>query len=205
MDYLSELNHSFHHELLEEMNDYAQKNHVPIIQDEGLSFLIQVLRLSQAKQVLEIGSAIGYSALSMVLQTGVHVTTIERDQKMIDEAKKNIALSKKKSFIRLIEGDALELDDSLFEHYDVIFIDAAKAQYINFFKKYEKFLNPHGVIFTDNLLFHDLVSQKDLNLSKRTKQLVEKIRKFNQWVSSNPNYDTHIYSIGDGIALSIKK
>jgi len=205
MDYLNNINPVYHHPLLDTMKDYAHEHHVPIIQDEGLELLIHIIEIAKARNILEIGSAIGFSALQIVFRTGATVTTIERDPEMITQAKTNFEASGKQAFIQLIEGDALEIPNSLFGTYDVIFIDAAKGQYIKFFEKYEKFLAPKGVIFTDNLLFHDMVGKDLIDRNKRTRQLVRKINQFNEWVTKKDNYHTHIYEIGDGIALSYLK
>lgn len=205
MNYLEQLNPVYQNPLLDEMKEYALLHHIPIIQDEGLELLIHVIEIAKAKEVLEIGSAIGYSALQMIYRTGVHVTTIERDPEMIELAKHHFSISGKENHVTLIEGDALTSPDDLFGLYDVIFIDAAKGQYIKFFEKYEKHLAPKGVIFTDNLLFHHMVGQDLVDKNKRTRQLVNKINQFNEWVTKKEEYHTHIYEIGDGIALSYLK
>ncbi|MGD9909030.1 MAG: O-methyltransferase [Candidatus Izemoplasmatales bacterium] len=205
MSYLEQLNPVYKNPLLDEMKIYANLHHVPIIQDEGLELLIHVIEISKASRVLEIGSAIGYSALQMIFRTGVHVTTIERDPEMIELAKRHFTTSGKEKNVTLIEGDALTIPNDIFGLYDVIFIDAAKGQYIKFFEKYEKYLAPHGVIFTDNLLFHDMVGKDLVDKNKRTRQLVNKIHQFNEWVTKKEEYHTHIYEIGDGIALSYLK
>lgn len=205
LNYLEQLNKVYTNPLLDEMKNYAHLHHVPIIQDEGLELLIHIIEISKAKKVLEIGSAIGYSALEMIYRTGVHVTTIERDPEMITLAKENFKKSGKENSVTLIEGDAITLPNELFEVYDVIFIDAAKGKYIQFFEKYEKYLALKGVIFTDNLLFHDMVGKDLVDKNKRTRQLVSKINQFNEWVTQKEEYHTHIYEIGDGIALSYLK
>ena len=107
--------------------------------------------------------------------------------------------------INVYLADALEIDINLLGKYDLIFIDAAKAQYINFFNKFKVLLNDNGVILTDNLLFHGLVLEKDTIESRNLRQLVKKIDNYNYWLMEQNDFDTTIYNIGDGIALSIKK
>lgn len=183
--------------------EYAQKHETPIISEEGRQFLLQMLSISQAKRVLEIGTAIAYNALSITLNTDCEVVTIERDSKMIEEAKKNIDTLNMNERITLIEGDALEVDLDTLGSFDVIFIDAAKAQYINFFERYQGLLKSNGLIIADNLLFHGLIVE-DVD-SRNLRQLLRKIDNFNQYVVNNPKYDTSFYQLGDGMSVSIKK
>jgi predicted O-methyltransferase YrrM len=133
----------------------------------------------------------------------VQITTIERNEEMIKLAKENIKQANLENRITLIEQDALLVDETSLGMFDIIFIDAAKSQSIKFFNKYKTVLKDKGLIITDNLLFHDLVVAeiKDRNL----KQLVGKIDKFNQFVVREEEFDTTIYSIGDGMSVSIKK
>ncbi len=205
MSYFDNLNKGFAHPLIDEMKEFAQIHQVPIIMNEGLELLIQLILISKAKKVLEVGTAIGYSAISIALRTGVSIDTIERDSLMIFEARKNIQKANLDNRIHLFEGDALLLDNQLFSEYDLIFIDAAKAQYIKFFEKYSVLLKKGGFIFTDNLLFHHLVEEPDKIIAKRTKDLVRKIDQFNHWIVNLSDFQTYLYEIGDGIALSIKK
>lgn len=183
--------------------EYAVKHQTPIISEEGRQFLLQMLHISNAKRVLEIGTAIAYNALSITLNTTCEVVTIERDPKMIEQAKKNIDSFNMTERITLVEGDALEVDLDTLGQFDVIFIDAAKAQYVNFFERYESLLNSKGLIIADNLLFHGLIVE-DVD-SRNLRQLLRKINNFNQYVVKNPNYQTSFYQLGDGMSVSIKK
>ena len=202
-EYLENINNIETNSLLVSLKSYALKNNIPIITDDGINFINQIIKIKEVKTVLEIGTAIGYSALNMVLNSNVLITTIERDIKMYDEAIKNIKLANLEDEIKVIYEDALEVDESTLGKFDLIFIDAAKAQSIKFFNKYKSCLNDKGLIITDNLTFHDLVVTpiKDKNL----KQLVSKIDAFNKFVVKQVDFDTYIYSIGDGMSLSIKK
>lgn len=183
--------------------EYAKKHETPIISEEGRQFLLQMLKISNAKRVLEIGTAIAYNALSIALNTDCEVVTIERDSTMITQAKKNITDLDMSHRITLVEGDALEVSLDNLGTFDVVFIDAAKAQYVNFFERYEPLLNSKGLIIADNLLFHGLIVE-DVD-SRNLRQLLRKINNFNQYVVKNPHYDTSFYQLGDGMSVSIKK
>jgi predicted O-methyltransferase YrrM len=201
--YLEQVNKKETNPLLVSFRAFAEANKVPIITYEGLQFLIQVIKLRNVKNVLEIGSAIGYSSISMALATNCKVTTIERDLSMVKLARENIIQANVDHLVTLIHQDALEIDETTLGTFDMIFIDAAKAQSIKFFEKFETCLSDKGVIVTDNLLFHDLVNQevRDRNL----RQLLTKIDRFNQYVANRQGYHTYIYNLGDGMSLSIKE
>lgn len=202
-DYLKSINKQETNPLLVSLLSYAKENKVPIITYEGIQFLTQVIKLRKIKRVLEIGTAIGYSSISMSLKTDVEVVSIERSEEMYNLAKENVKKAELEDRITLIYNDALEVDETTLGTFDLIFIDAAKAQSIKFFEKYETILSEDGVIVTDNLLFHGLVDQpiRDRNL----RQLVTKIDRFNKYVVDKEGYDTFIYQLGDGMSLSIKK
>jgi len=202
-DYLQQVNKQETNSLLVSLRMFATNNNVPIITEEGLRFIHQMIQLKQIKRVLEIGTAIGYSALSMAINNDVSIVTIERDEAMIERAKNNFAQSDVSHKITLIEGDALEVDEQSIEPVDLIFIDAAKAQSMKFFNKYKAILRPGGLIITDNLLFHGLIEKDDL--SKNLSGLVRKIDDFNHFVVEQEDFDTAIYELGDGMSLSIKK
>jgi len=201
--YLKSINKKETNSLLVSLKAFAIENNIPIITDEGLNFINQIIKLSKIKNVLEIGSAIGYSAISMALSNNIEITTIEKDKEMYQIAVKNIEKAALNSKVNIIYHDALELDETTLDYFDLIFIDAAKAQSIKFFNKYKTILKPGGVIITDNLLFHGLVNTevKDRNL----RQLLRKINSFNEFVIEQKDFFTYIYQLGDGMSLSIKK
>ncbi len=202
-DYLQNMNKKETNTLLVSLESFALENKIPIITVEGIHFINQVIKLRNIKTVLEIGTAIGYSSINMALKNNCQITTIERDMDMYRFATENVKKANLENNIRIINDDALLVNENNLESFDLIFIDAAKSQSINFFEKYKKNLNSKGVIITDNLLFHDLVTAeiKDRNL----KQLVSKIDKFNKYVVEQEDFDTYLYNIGDGMSLSIKK
>ncbi len=205
--YFSKFNKFPNNKLIRDMRSYAEKEKVPIIQDEGLTFLLFLIKTKKVRNILEIGTAIGYSAINMAMQSlDINIDTIERNEEMYNQAIRNIKKAKMTERINVHFKDALEVDINEFNRkYDLIFIDAAKAQYIKFFTLYEPLLSDDGVIFTDNLLFHGLVNNSERIESKNLRNLVTKIENYNEWLANNEKYDTSFFSIGDGIAVSVKK
>ena len=185
------------------MQEYARKNDVPIIQDEGLVFLRQIVQIKNPSRILEIGSAIGFSSINMAKYSNALIDTIEISEKMYNEAKRNIKIADLEGRINIYLSDALEFDVSNLKEYDMIFIDAAKSQYIKFFEKFTPYLKKGGIVITDNLIFHGLVVEEIRN--KNLRQLVGKIKKYNDWLINNEDFFTYIYNIGDGLAISIKR
>lgn len=180
---------------------YAKENNVPIIQKEGLNFLIEYIKQNNVKTILEIGTAIGYSSINMALVSDdIQITTIERNEKMYKQAIKNIKDFNLENRINVIYGDAL--DTVVQGKYDLIFIDAAKAQYIKFFEKYKQKLQMNGTIITDNLNFHGLALHPEEIHSKNLKALVRKINNYKDFLINNKEFQTVFYEIGDGIAVS---
>lgn len=180
---------------------YAKENNVPIIQKEGLNFLIEYIKQNNVKTILEIGTAIGYSSINMALVSDdIQITTIERNEKMYKQAIENIKDFNLENRINVIYGDAL--DTVVQGKYDLIFIDAAKAQYIKFFEKYKQNLQMNGTIITDNLNFHGLALHPEEIHSKNLKALVRKINNYKDFLINNKEFNTTFYEIGDGIAVS---
>lgn len=187
------------------IKEYAYANNIPIMQDEGINYLINYIKENNIKNILEIGTAIGYSAIMMCMaDKDVSVVTIERDEKRYLEAIKNIKKFKLEERIHLIYNDALEV--KLNNQYDLIFIDAAKAQNKNIFERFEKNLRESGTIITDNMNFHGLIFEDEKYITSRNlRQLVRKIKDYRIFLENNNYYETEILNIGDGIAISIKK
>ncbi len=187
-----------------EIKEYAKKHNVPIMQDAGIEFICQYIKDNNVKKVLEIGSAIGYSALKFAsVADDIYITTIERDDNRYEEAVSNISSMNMSSRINIYHADALDID--ITDQYDLIFIDAAKSQYIKFFEKYKSNLTSNGVIISDNLAFHGLVEHPELTNNRNTKQLVKKIQKYIDFLKDNQEFDTVFYNIGDGVSVSKKK
>ncbi len=192
-------------EIIKEMERYAEANNVPIIEKDSIEFIRKYIKLNNVKSILELGTAIGYSAILMAsTDKNVEVTTIERDDKRYREAVKNVNECGMSNQINIVFNDALDVN--LAGHkYDLIFIDAAKGQYIKFFEKFENYLNPEGVIITDNLKFHGLVENKDKVESKNVLGLVNKIEKYIEFLKAHDEYTTKFYDIGDGLSVSFRK
>lgn len=191
------------HIRISDLEQYASINHVPIMLKDGIEYLLKYIKNNNIKNILEIGTAIGYSSIRMAqVSDDIKVTTIERDSNMYNEALKNIKSFNLDNQISVIYKDALDVE--LTDKYDLIFIDAAKSQYIKFFEKFEHNLNNNGVIITDNLSFHGLVKDST-NCSRNTKQLVNKIKKYIEFLKNNEEYDTEFISVGDGISITRKK
>lgn len=187
-----------HIQLIEQ---YAKENKIPIMLKDGIEFLTKYIEENNVKTILEIGSAIGYSAIKMALvDKNIKITTLERDVDRYKEAIKNITEMKLDDQIEIINVDALEYETE--KKYDLIFIDAAKSQYIKFFEKYKKNLKDKGTIISDNLEFHGLVKNPELTTNKNTKQLVKKIASYIEFLKENKEFKTEFISIGDGIGIS---
>lgn len=187
-----------------DIKEYAKKNNVPIMQDEGIEFICKYIVENNVKKILEIGSAIGYSALKFAsIADDIIVTTIERDESRYKEAVSNINNMNMNRQINIYHADALDID--IKDKYDLIFIDAAKSQYIKFFEKYKNNLNLGGAIISDNLAFHGLVENPELTNNRNTKQLVRKIQKYIVFLKNNQEFETTFYKIGDGVSVSKKK
>lgn len=192
-------------DLILEMEHYANTNNVPIIELDSIKFIMKYIKLNKVSKILEIGTAIGYSAILMANANNFcEITTIERDEKRYKEAVKNVNKSGLDKRIELVYNDAMDVNLSGCK-YDLIFIDAAKGQYIKYFEKFANYLNPGGVIITDNLKFHGLVKNKDLIKSKNVRGLVNKIEKYIEYLKENKQYITKFYDIGDGLSVSFKR
>ncbi|HHU56552.1 MAG TPA: O-methyltransferase [Acholeplasmataceae bacterium] len=195
------------HPFIKKMKESAINNNIPIINDEGLSLIFQLIKITRANYFLEIGTAIAYTAINVALyDENIIVDTIERDKKMYLNALENIKQLSLNDRINIYNHDALDLDIKVLnKKYDIIFIDAAKAQYQKFFEKYESLLSDRGLFVCDNLLFHGLVESDEEIKSRSLRSLVNKIRNFNSWLANNKKYQTVFLNIGDGMAVSIKK
>lgn len=180
---------------------YAEEHNIPIMEKTGINFLTKYIKENNIKNILEIGSAIGYSAIKMALvDEKIKITTIEKNDSRYLEALKNIKNFNLEKQITLVLADALDIE--LSEQYDLIFIDAAKGQYIKFFEKFKKNLKKSGVIISDNIMFHGYVKKKERIESKNLRQLVNKIKNYIDFLEKNDEFDTIFYKIGDGISVS---
>ena len=192
-------------ELILEMEEYAKEHNVPIIEKDSITLIMKYIKANDIKNILEIGSAIGYSAILMAsVGENIKVTTIERDETRYMECLKNVKKCGFEQKINVVFQDALDVNLSNVS-YDMIFIDAAKAQSIKFFEKFKYFLKDGGVIITDNLKFHGNVGKSDEIESKNLRSLVEKIENYIDFLKENKEFDTKFYDVGDGLAVRVKK
>ncbi|MGX1982557.1 putative O-methyltransferase YrrM [Thermolongibacillus altinsuensis] len=195
-------------EAILKMEDYAREHHVPIMDLVGIETMLHLLKIANPKKILEIGTAIGYSAIRMAkVLPNAKIVTIERDEERYKQALLYVNETKTSEQIEVLFGDALELSDQVAEKgpFDALFIDAAKGQYRRFFELYEPLLTERGIIITDNVLFKGLVASEQPIEQKRIRQLVQKIREYNEWLMNHPRYETIILPIGDGMAISRRR
>jgi predicted O-methyltransferase YrrM len=186
---------------IDDIKLYAAKNSIPIMRDGGVEFMCSYIKEHNIKRILEIGTAIGFSAIEFArLAPDIKVTTIELDIDRHIKAKQNIHDNGLDNQINAIHGDALKLE--LNDTFDMIFIDAAKGQYINFFEKYKSNLAPDGVFISDNLSFHGMVEDLTLTHNYSTIKLVKKIRKYIVFLKQNKDFVTTFYEVGDGVSVS---
>lgn len=191
-------------ELLE-IEQYGIENNIPIITKDSLETVLTLINAISAKKILEIGTAIGYSSSCFVINSDRKIDTIERNQEMVKIAGENIKKLNLEKQVNIIYSDALEIDnESLSKDYDVLFIDAAKAQSIKFFNKFSSLVKDDGIIITDNILFHGCVENQE-GLSKNVKNMVKKIDEYNKFLFEHEEYDTYFLECGDGLAVSKKK
>lgn len=187
--------------MIKEIENYAKENNVPIMLPDGIEFLCNYIKENNIKNILEIGTAIGYSAIRMALvDSNIKITTIERDEQRYNEAIKNIQKLNLNNRIKVILSDAIDVE--ITGEYDLIFIDASKGHSIDFFNKFKINLAPNGSIITDNLSFHGLVEDETLAVTKNQKGLVKRIKKFIEFLDNSQEFNTEYISVGDKISIS---
>ena len=184
------------------IKERALENHIPIIMDDTLEVLDKILKEVKPQRILEIGTAVGYSAMcfSEYLEEDGKIDTIERDEERVVEAKVNIEKVGVADKINIYEGDAVEILPTLNQKYDVVFIDAAKGKYPFFLKEALRMIKPNGIILADNILYKGYV-MSDYNKHKQ-RTAVRNLREYIKEVTENPNIETEILEVGDGLAIS---
>lgn len=192
-------NSDFMCELLKE----ARSEHIPVIHSEAGRFLEVLLGIIKPKKILEIGTAIGYSAMLMhtACEGNVKITTIERDKDMIERAKVNLKKAGILEDVTIIEGDALEKIKEADGEFDFVFIDAAKGQYMKFFEEIRKKVHSGSVIITDNVLFMGKVAEPGIPPRKH-RTIVVNLREYLDFLCSQEELDTSIIPLGDGMAIT---
>ena len=183
----------------------ALADKVPIIMDDTLEVIAKILDEIKPKKILEIGTAVGYSAIcfSEYLQENGKIDTIERDTERVKEARKNIKKAEVEEKINIYEGDAVEILPTLNDEYDVVFIDAAKGKYPFFLNQALRMIKPGGVIFADNILYKGYV-MSDYNKHKQ-RTAVRNLREYIAEITNNEKLETEILEVGDGLAISKTK
>jgi len=191
--------------LLRELERYAEANHIPIIQPEVAKLITVLGNMQKPGRILEIGTAIGYSAILMssFLKQGGKIDTIERYEKMAEKARENIKKAGKEDTINIIMGDAMDVLACLDKQYDMIFVDAAKGQYPEFLPHCMRMLVKGGLLISDNVLYQGMVASNDL-VVRRKKTIVTRLRNYLTTLCNSDELETCIIPVGDGVALSYK-
>lgn len=188
-------------EFFPKLRVYADDNHIPILRLESLNFILTQLLLKSPKNILEIGTAIGYSALcfkKVLIHT--NITTIEIDEIMAEIARENF--KEYKANINLLEGDAIDILPKIKEKYEALFIDARKSQYKNFLNLSKPLLKERALIITDNILLGGMVADFD-STPRKKRAMVKHMMRYNDFLLNDKDFLTSLIPIGDGIAVSI--
>ena len=190
---------------LQKIKEKALNDHIPIIMDDTLEVLESILKDVSLNRILEIGTAVGYSAIcfSEFLEDGGIIDTIERDEERVLEARENIKRAEAQEKIHIYHGDAVEILPTLTERYDMVFIDAAKGKYPFFLEQALRLINEEGLIIADNILYKGYV-MSDYNKHKQ-RTAVRNLREYIKEVQENPLLETEILEVGDGLSVSKRK
>ena len=194
--------------VLEEIEKEARKDGVPIIRKEMESFLRVMLSIKKPMRILELGTAVGYSAILMseYINEKGQIITIENYDKRIPIAKENIKKAGRENVIKLLEGDAMEIMPTIESNqFDFVFMDAAKAQYIHFLPEVLRLMKKDGVLITDNVLQEGDLIQSKYVVRRRDRTIHKRMREYLEVVKNHPQLETSIVPIGDGITMSVKK
>lgn len=192
---------------LNELEEYARATDVPIVRTEMQSFLRFLMKMKRPMKILEVGTAIGFSALLMseYAPQGCQITTIEKYEKRIPLAKENFKKAAKDHLITLLEGDALEILPGLTEQYDFIFMDAAKGQYIHFLPDVLRLLRAGGLLVSDNVMQEGTIIESRFGVERRDRTIHARMREYLYVLKHHEELITSIVPLGDGVALSVKK
>lgn len=192
-----------------DLEKYAARHQVPIMDQVSMHFVLTILQMYQPAAILEVGTAIGYSSMRMAEELPLaSITTIEKEARMVEEAKTNIQIHHYQQQIDVLQGDGLDVMKALIlqgSSYDCVFIDAAKGKYESFFRLANELISPNGVIICDNILFRGYVAGTDHPEKQRLQKIADKLRRFNRSLLDDERYKTSIIPIGDGVSLSVKR
>lgn len=192
---------------LDELEAFAKRTQVPIIRKEMQSFIRTLLVMNKPKRILEVGTAIGFSALFMseFMPEDGHITTIEKYEKRIPIAKENFRRFGKENMITLLEGDASDILRELDGPFDFIFMDAAKGQYIHFLPQVLRLLKQGGVLLSDNVLQDGDIIESKYAVTRRDRTIHKRMREYLYTLKNHEQLETAILTLGDGVALSVKR
>ena len=206
VDYLHSLE-TENSEILEQIEREALNDGVPIIRKEMQSFLKVLLRIKKPLHILEVGTAVGFSAILMseYVVENCKITTIENYEKRIPVARDNFKRAGKEAQITLIEGDAMEVLKGLEGSYDFVFMDAAKGQYIAYLPEVLRILSPEGILVSDNVLQNGEIIESRFVVERRDRTIHSRMREYLYTLKHHEELETSILPLGDGVALSIKK
>ena len=188
--------------LLKEIREYGEKNDVPISKEDTLNFLLTTIKENKCKQVLEIGTAIGYATIAFAFLDCVkQVESVEKDENRFNLARENIEKSGLKSKITIYNMDAKIFLQNNEKTYDFIYLDGPKGQYINYLPYLLKMLNKNGILVADNLFFHGMVTG-EIPVTKGCRSMIKGLKNYIQEITTNPNLETKILNIGDGLGVT---
>lgn len=194
-------------EILDVIEQEAIKDYVPIVRKEMQTFLKMILELKQPERILEVGTAVGFSAILMAEYDPkpCKITTIENYEKRIPIARENFKRARKEEQIELLEGDATEVLKTLQEPYDMIFMDAAKGQYLNFLPNIMRLLNDGGILISDNVLQDGDIVESRFAVTRRNRTIHKRMREYLHTLTHHEELTTTVLPVGDGITISVKK
>ncbi len=208
-DYIEEYinnTHKAEEPFFADLRSYAQNNHIYIVKPQVEKLLAVLMSIVRPEKILEVGTAIGYSSMLMLKYAGKNscVTTIERDENVLSQARENIRLRGLENRIHTIFGDASEVLESISDKYDFVFIDAAKGQYRDHFEKSLKLVKPGGIILTDDVLYFGMTASDELATKKHI-TITRRLREYLSFLCSDERFETTILPIGDGVAITYVK
>ena len=192
---------------LTELERYAKETNVPVIRPQMQSFLKVLLSVHRPERILEVGTAVGFSAILMAQNTDdtCQITTIEKYEKRIPEARENFRLAGLGNRITLLEGDALEVMGRLSEPYDMVFMDAAKGQYIHFLPEALRLLRTGGILVSDNVLQDGDIIESHYAVERRNRTIYKRMREYLYVLKHTQGLLTSIVPVGDGAAVTVKQ
>lgn len=190
--------------LLMAIEKRAEELYIPILDLETSQLLRVLLPLTKPQRILEVGAAIGYSAIVMAQSCSASIVTMERDLERADEALFNIEKAGLQHRIQLLKGDAFDILPALKDTFDIVFLDAAKGQYPNFLELVLPLLRDGGILFSDNVFFQGLVTGPE-HVKHKLRTMIVRLREYNQLLANHPALDTAFIPLGDGLAISVKR